>query len=396
MNKLNNKIINPFFLYFVFLSLPILSLFNYIITLLIDVEIKDITAYLRLILIFAIILINKHNTLYYLFLFLYFTLYIIFTKNPYPISAKANFMISFICFLSLTKFVTDNNIILTSKSGSYTFKYLDIIIHAFFIISFIVALISGITDKWGRIYLNSFLSAHNLGYILVAFSYYFLIIKKNRIGFLYILFSIILGSRTVILMVLIIVIVYFKGRKLKEIIPALIIVLILGLLFLYFFNDIINNQIEYYSSSLNLLRDFGYNDEEALSSFTSIRSLIFENMIIDVKKWTFIDYIFGKGPLSSLIHNKNTIGYEIWMHNDFLDTFYSYGLFGLSLYLYSLIKIIKIKNYRAIGILIIIAALTNGFYTYYPEMYLSLIVFNSQDISKYRKRYNFKLNILHR
>ena len=143
-------------------------------------------------------------------------------------------MISFICFLSLTKFVTDNNIILTSKSGSYTFKYLDIIIHAFFIISFIVALISGITDKWGRIYLNSFLSAHNLGYILVAFSYYFLIIKKNRIGFLYILFSIILGSRTVILMVLIIVIVYFKGRKLKEIIPALIIVLILGLLFLYF------------------------------------------------------------------------------------------------------------------------------------------------------------------
>lgn len=396
MNKLNNKIINPFFLYFVFLSLPILSLFNYIISLLIDVEIKDITAYLRLILIFAIILINKHNTLYYLFLFLYFTLYIIFTKNPYPISAKANFMISFICFLSLTKFVTDNNIILTSKSGSYTFKYLDIIIHAFFIISFIVALISGITDKWGRIYLNSFLSAHNLGYILVAFSYYFLIIKKNRIGFLYILFSIILGSRTVILMVLIIVIVYFKGRKLKEIIPALIIVLILGLLFLYFFNDIINNQIEYYSSSLNLLRDFGYNDEEALSSFTSIRSLIFENMIIDVKKWTFIDYIFGKGPLSSLIYNKNTIGYEIWMHNDFLDTFYSYGLFGLSLYLYSLIKIIKIKNYRAIGILIIIAALTNGFYTYYPEMYLSLIVFNSQDISKYRKRYNFKLNILHR
>jgi hypothetical protein len=390
MNQLNYKVLNPFIIYFIFLSLPILSLFNYVISSLLGIEIKDISAYLRLIIIIIIILINRRNVLYYLFLLLYLALYILFTRNPYTISARANFMISFVCFIALAKFVTDNNIIISSTSKSHTKKSPDIAIHVFFITSIIVSLINGMTDKWGRIYLNSFLSAHNLGYILVAFSYYFLIIKKNQIGFLYILFSIILGSRTVILTALITIIVYFKGRKLKEMIPSLTIILIFGLLSLYFFNDVIKNQIEYYSSNLNLLKNFGYKDKEVLASFTSIRSLVFENMVAGMKKWSFVDYIIGNGPLSSLAYNKKTLGYEIWMHNDFLDTFYSYGLFGIFLYLYSLIKIIKIKNYRAIGVLIITAALTNGFYTYYPEMYLSLIVFSSQNILKYRKTVQFQ------
>lgn len=371
----NSNKINLNFLFFLFLSLPILSLITFLFST-IGIEIKDLTAYLRFLFVLIYIFYDKNNRILHLFLFLYLFAYVLFTDNGYPFTSKANFMINFTCFLSTSIFFYKKGLEIPKNQRG--FKITSLMILSFFVISAIVIILNGVLDIYGRVYLKSFMSVHSLGYVLVAFSIYSYFFKKN-ISYILLLFSVILGSRTVVFMVLIFVfyILFNQKKKLKILYLSFIFCILFYLLYI-FLPDVLSNQIEYYLSLFYEIQQYGLKDDSVLKDVTSSRSTLFDNMLFELQNWSFYEFFIGKGPLSSVVYNYKIAGVQIWMHNDFLDTFYSYGIIGFSMLIYTLIKLLIVKNSFVIVLIIIVSAFLNGFYTYYPEMYISLILLYNQ------------------
>lgn len=180
------------------------------------------------------------------------------------------------------------------------------------------------------------------------------------------------GSRTpIVVMLLGLCLYYFKAKFLKYLIALgslgiLLIVYIDKVLVL--FSDTIMYQ--YLTIVKTIFSNFG-----RLS-----RVIIWSSWWTEIKTFTLIDFIFGRGFNASKAANLKNISNAIWFHNDFLSISYSYGVLPLILYVILFVNIFK-KHKEIIKSNIFIyltfsgfwlSAFFNGFYYYFTILLLYL------------------------
>ncbi|WP_428661403.1 hypothetical protein [Runella sp.] len=112
---------------------------------------------------------------------------------------------------------------------------------------------------------------------------------------------------------------------------------------------------------------------EGLMVFTSGRSIFWMNAISKIKTdgYSLINF-FGRGPKASFTFNEATFGLKIWMHNDYLDLLFNIGVWGLCLYLYSLVYFFNRVKALYLFLVFIFASLFNGF-LYYDAIFVILL-----------------------
>jgi len=100
----------------------------------------------------------------------------------------------------------------------------------------------------------------------------------------------------------------------------------------------------------------------------------------EVKQFGWLELNIGKSFMYALDANARNLNYKVWFHNDFLNIFYTFGIWCSLLYTWFFIKIYRDnKTYIKQNIYIfifyssmVITALINGFYYYFPVFLLYL------------------------
>ena len=100
------------------------------------------------------------------------------------------------------------------------------------------------------------------------------------------------------------------------------------------------------------------------TNVTSGRDIIMKNNIDAYKRSSLLNKITGGGMGITNNINYNTIGNDIWAHNDLIQILLGYGIVGIFIYLLILLKLI-IKN-RSILLCVILftVILVNGYFNY--------------------------------
>jgi len=104
---------------------------------------------------------------------------------------------------------------------------------------------------------------------------------------------------------------------------------------------------------------------------------------LEISEFGFWDIMIGKSFINALIANANNLDYKVWFHNDFLNIFYSYGIWCTVLYIWFFVKIYRdnkvlIRQNLFIFVFyssMVITALINGFYYYFPVFLLYLFFY---------------------
>ena len=121
--------------------------------------------------------------------------------------------------------------------------------------------------------------------------------------------------------------------------------------------------------------------QTTLENFTRLsRFRLLYSWWLEVREFGFWDFMTGKSYTNALIANAENLDYKVWFHNDFLNIFYTYGIWCTILYIWFFIKIYRdnkscIKKNIFIFIFyisMVITALINGFYYYFPVFLLYL------------------------
>ena len=126
-----------------------------------------------------------------------------------------------------------------------------------------------------------------------------------------------------------------------------------------------------------------------LENFTRLsRFRIWYSWWIEVREFNFLDLMIGKSYANALIANAKNLNYKVWFHNDFLNIFYTYGIWCTALYIWFFVKIYRdnkswIKQNIFISIFynsMVITAILNGFYYYFPVflLYLFFLMINEE------------------
>ena len=118
------------------------------------------------------------------------------------------------------------------------------------------------------------------------------------------------------------------------------------------------------------------------------RFQLYQSWWNDVSDFGFLNLLMGKSYMGALMANGQNYGKVMWFHNDFLNIFYSYGILGLMMYIWFFIKIYRdnkvlIKQNLFIFVFytsMIITAVINGYYYYFPVflMYLFLLMIKDE------------------
>ena len=99
------------------------------------------------------------------------------------------------------------------------------------------------------------------------------------------------------------------------------------------------------------------------TNVTSGRDIIMKNNIDAYKRSSLLNKITGGGMGITNNINYNTIGNDIWAHNDLIQILLGYGIVGIFIYLLILLKlIIKIEVFFMCNFVTVI--LVNGYFNY--------------------------------
>ena len=217
------------------------------------------------------------------------------------------------------------------------------------------------------------IASYFFGFLFLFFAYRYQ--KKKKIFdiiFLIIclVFGVYTGSKTVLLVFVLSIILYFLIRR--NFIYLLILFFVSVLLFYEreYILQITENTILYPYSV------FIYISAENLTTLS--RFLIWNSWYTEISEFGFRDLMIGKSFTNSLIANEKNINCKIWFHNDFLNIFYTYGVWGTLLYIWFFVKIYrdnKVVIKQNIFIFIFYFSMTftailNGFYYYFPVFLL--------------------------
>jgi len=109
---------------------------------------------------------------------------------------------------------------------------------------------------------------------------------------------------------------------------------------------------------------------------------------IEISNFGIWDFLMGKSYINAHMANIKNLNYDIWFHNDFLNIFFSYGIWATILYIGLFVKIYSDnKTYIKTNFFIfiyyfsmLITAIINGFYYYFPIflLYLFWLMINEE------------------
>ena len=124
---------------------------------------------------------------------------------------------------------------------------------------------------------------------------------------------------------------------------------------------------------------------DQLLKLTSFRSVLWSNAILQIYGDGFsIKNLIGRGPLSSFDFNKETLGPDIWMHNDFIEIAFNLGLPFLLFYVYTLLRHSRRIRSDYFLMIFLFSAFFNGFFYYNP----TFIIICTSIIYKFNQRYS--------
>ncbi|MCD4695501.1 MAG: hypothetical protein K8S16_04595 [Bacteroidales bacterium] len=229
----------------------------------------------------------------------------------------------------------------------------------------------------------SHIASYFFGFMLIYFSNLFWAGKKK----MYLLMAAVSlflcfysGSRTVLAAIAISLIIFLARKKYIIYFQSAIIAVLLLILFRKFFMHLFDNTFLYQYFTFFETATENY---ERLSRFR-----IWNSWWKEVKGFELWNFFIGKSYINALITNNKNLNYTVWFHNDFLNIFYSYGLWCVALYIWLFIKIYRdYKLYIRQNVFIfvfyfsiIITAFVNGFYYYFPVflMYLFFLMIKNE------------------
>ena len=231
------------------------------------------------------------------------------------------------------------------------------------------------------------MASYFFGFLALFFLYSYT--KKRKLINLFIVlvslaFCIITGSRAVIVAFALAGILFLLGRK--HIVYLGLIILLSASVFLGidFLLRISEDTIFYQYFSLI---------QTTSENFTRLsRFRIWYSWWVEVQNFGLVDLLIGKSYIAAHLANIKNLDYDIWYHNDFLNIFYSYGLLATVVYVAFMIKIyndnkMEIRNNAILFIFyfaMIITAILNGFYYYFPVfiLYIFFLMLRQERVSQ--------------
>lgn len=307
---------------------------------------------------------GKNKILLALFIVAYFCFNLIFF--PGDLSVKSSELTSYILYLSAlfsSKYLLQGVENITAKDAYKFFSWFTSI----YVIAFIItALMTGkvVTEsKYDtRAYYNGFVISHLFSYMTILFAFVFLKFKK-WVPFVFLcVLALSVGNRTSFFVMAAAALIYFEGNGnlfVKKTVRISSYVVAIAIVFILFYSIFIS---EYLTNTkiLYILSNPEY------ISLTSGRSYFWYFGIIEMNKAALFSFesIFGRGPASVQLLLYDMLKVKLWMHNDFMQIIYCYGLFGIGLTAYGLYYFLKVLKTTSVIWFIIIASMINGFYTY--------------------------------
>ncbi len=216
-------------------------------------------------------------------------------------------------------------------------------------------------------------ASYFFGFLFLFFTYQYR--EKKKMFFMILLIvslalCIYSGSRAILVAFLLSTILFLFNRK---------YMLYLGLLLGFLLALIVANKFFLQLSTDTIFFQYFAFIETSLENFSRLsRFRLWYSWWTEVSKFGFWDYIFGKSFTNALIANENNLNFKVWFHNDFLNIFYTYGIWCTVLYIWFFIKIYR-DNKTIIRqnififvyyVSMLITAFVNGFYYYFPVFLL--------------------------
>jgi len=222
--------------------------------------------------------------------------------------------------------------------------------------------------------------AHLAAYVLFLFSIFTAIeYRKNKttskliLLFIFSCATIAAGSRTPIAAFAASLLIYYTTRSIKTI-PVGALITLVGFLLLQNIKSLLAlatgtpffQYISFVQTTLN--------DPTSLS-----RIMIWQSWLHAIQEFNYLDFLVGRSLSESMAWNSQHLGVRIWFHNDYLGTYYAYGIIGLLFYLSIIQDALSLKNKRenififSIVFFIFFAGLTNGFFKYAPYLFAAAL-----------------------
>lgn len=320
--------------------------------------------YIKLVLVFFFFYENRkqQETIGLFLVFVFYTFYgkLSFTNNLL-------YVINYV--LTLYGFKYFGNVAQGTSVIYKDLKNIILVFILFFYVAYLFSMIlrgptlkgSGLSE---RIYYDGFIIAHMFSYFTIAIGMYLISINYKVLGLIATLFTFPVGARIGIILTGSTVFNYFYYRIHGFFLKVLIVGMVGVIVFFTFlhFNDMFLRIVSMFET---VTLDIFDKDSQLAILFTSGRNLIWSLAFSDIlNNFNFFEIMFGKGTFASVVFLEQTINNKIWLHNDFLDIMYNMGIFGLSVYIYSIVRFLKTTKMTFFVFIVIVAAFTNGFFSY--------------------------------
>lgn len=283
--------------------------------------------------------------------------YFIYNINSVNIDSTIEYAIRIIAFIIIAYFFSNFNKV--NLVYRYIKKYSNIMLIELVVsqINLIYLFVSGkgYSETWGlKNFIGPYLTPHTYAYsliiMIIIIEILFLIKKDNKVLVLYvfpIFSSLFCGARTPIVMMWIVFILIRKFKVNSIVIKTkfkrknVLILLGMSIFFIILSNKFINIIV-----NSNILTKFIETSTE--QNFDNGR-MDYWRICMNYFIKSNIEYKFlGNGIYSTVLAIKESLGYEIWAHSDWIDILNSYGLVMLviytSLYIRYFIKLRKWSN----------------------------------------------------
>ncbi len=410
-NKHQDKFVNIFFLIFITSFFIDRILFSFVINfpffvvsallvfpfLFLATQNKNLNKYQLYVLIFTFIIITILNSIVFLFgnqnisdllfIILFITIYFYYKENiiHLKVSNAYVFLILSLFLFSFTFFNIDSDTVINSGHSKSSVKY-----RSYFHKSIPFEKKTAIVDttKSPPIYVDKFkpykirhsglfrrthMASYFLGFLFLFFAFKYQ--KNKRVFYLIIIavsivFCFYTGIRSIPTAFVFSGLLFLFKRKyiyyLLMLLTAIALLIITNEYFLQLTKDTVFYQFIYL---IHTIKD----------NFTSLpRFQLYQSWWTEVHNFGFIDFLIGKSFMNALLANGQNFGAAMWFHNDFLNIFYTYGILGVSMYIWFFVKIYRdnkreIKQNVFIFIFytsMIITAVINGYYYYFPVFLL--------------------------
>ncbi|MBD1393329.1 O-antigen ligase family protein [Mucilaginibacter glaciei] len=365
------------FILVLYLLMPFGYLFGYVLELIGSVNIGlNFIRVAILLLLFA----NNEKNKYWLALFI--ISYLLFNTFLFggPLNTRFREITGFTMYLATlfsSKYILNSVQKIDTKLMNSFFTWVAYIFTLAFVIT---AAIKGPTvndlgyDK--RSYYNGFVISHQFSYFAILFAMIFFKYKKWPQGIVLCIMAVSVGNRTSFLILAAALVMFAEGLQIAYIkkmikIGSIALFAIVSTVLLY---SIYISEYLSYNKLMYILAD-----PEHIKS-TSGRSMFWHNGLLEIVKRPFLDFdwIFGQGPASVEVLSLRLYNVPFWMHNDYMQMLFCYGIFGIILFVLGITYFSKVnKTYSAVWF-VIVAGVVNGFYTYgaLPLLMMMVVILN--------------------